>query len=563
MAVHKADGAAIDPRTTVKINALDEGTGTIPDPYDGDTDFSHWKKEILPAAPRLGQDTKWLDWKVKAANDMSGFIRAKPHHDLGVESDAVSATMQALSRMRKSRPTRLPGVCIGAALLSILPCAWAGTPNYGIEQGVSLADSQNPEIVIARKKLEAARGGFIEARSGYLPSVVSSGFADKRKTQNDTRLRDEDYNASVRALQNLYTGGAVTNQVAIAELQIEKQECELQEVRNKVAMDVRVGFYDLLLNRAKVNVRENSLRVLNEELRSQEERLRAGIVGKLNVQRAQVALSNEQPELANARTLLTNSYLRLGELFGTDYGADPGQPQFEVAGKLQYAAVHPDLNQCLARADTKRPEIRARQIDVEIEDRQYEVDRAELRPHLQAFSGYEIYNERDPAVGSEFNHGYLVGVSGTWHIFDGFATKGRMQATRARRGAAMAALEAARRSVASEVRSAFLDLEQGENIIQTETKSVQTADESLEIAKSNLAAGLGTQLDILQAAADVTRTRTTRLSAIYLHNVALARLARACASSPDELNFAANRLKPHNEKQAADMAQPPAKLTQR
>ncbi|HET9801401.1 MAG TPA: TolC family protein, partial [Chthoniobacterales bacterium] len=97
----------------------------------------------------------------------------------------------------------------------------------------------------------------------------------------------------------------------------------------------------------------------------------------------------------------------------------------------------------------------------------------------------------------------------------------------------------------------------------TETQSVQTADESLEIAKTNLSAGLGTQLDILQAASDVTRTHTTRLSAIYLHNVALARLARACGSTPDELNFASNRVKPRNEKQATEIAQPPAKLTKR
>jgi outer membrane protein TolC len=138
-----------------------------------------------------------------------------------------------------------------------------------------------------------------------------------------------------------------------------------------------------------------------------------------------------------------------------------------------------------------------------------------------------------------------------------------MQATHARREAAVAALEAARRAVASEVRSAFLDLQQGETVLESATKSVQTADESLEITKTNLAAGLGTQLDILQAAADVTRTRTTRLSAIYLHNVALARLARACGSPPDTLNFAANRLKKSHEKQAIDMAAPPAKLTKR
>src|SRR6202030_88166 len=101
-----------------------------------------------------------------------------------------------------------------------------------------------------------------------------------------------------------------------------------------------------------------------------------------------------------------------------------------------------------------------------------------------------------------------------------------------------------------------------DNVLQSETKNVQTADESLEITKQNLAAVRGTQLDILQAAADVTRTRTTRLSAIYLHDVALARLARACGSSPESLDFASDRLKQRHEKQAFDLAEPPAKLTQ-
>ena len=473
--------------------------------------------------------------------------------------------MQAFLRMfvRKKQSADWVSILVAVAIVGFCSVTRAQPPTYTIDQGVALADDQNPDILIARKKLEAARGGLLEARSGYLPSVISTGFADKRQTQNNTDLRDEDYNASIRALQNVYTGGAVSNQVEIAKLLIEKQQCDLEEVRNKVAMDVRVAFYDVLLNRSKVRVRENSVRVLNEELKTQEERLSAGIVGNLNVRRAQVALANEEPELANAKTQLTNSYLRLGELFGLDYRTQPGQSRFEVAGQLQYAALHPDLNECLGRADANRCEIKARQIDVEIEDRQYLVDRAELRPHVQLFSGYEVYSERDPNAGPEFNHGYLVGVNATWHLFDGFATKGRMQATRARREAAVQALEATRRAVASEVHGAFLDLEQADNVLQSETKNVQTADESLEITKSNLAAGLGTQLDILQAAADVTRTRTTRLSAIYLHNVALARLARGCGSTPEALDFASNRLKKHNEKQAFDVAQPPAEITKR
>ena len=439
-------------------------------------------------------------------------------------------------------------------------------PTYTVEQGVALAAEQNPEIIIARKKVEAARGGLITARSGYLPSLLSTGFADKRQaqTQNQTRtqLRNEDYNASVRALENVYTGGAVSSQVAIAKLNIEKETYELEETINRVALDVRTAFYDILLNRAKVRVREDSVRALEEESKTQQERLHAGMVGILNVRRADVTLANERPELINAKTQLKNSYLRLGELLGIDGRSEIDNP-FEVAGQLQYEDRRPDLNECLARADAGRAEIKARQKDIEIEDRQYIVDRSELRPQVQVFSGYEVYSERDPAVGPEFNHGYIVGVTGTWHLFDGFAAKGRMQATRARREAAMQALEAARRSVASEVRGAFFDLEQVDKVLESETKNVQTADESLEIAKRNLAAGLGTQLDVLQAAADVTRTRTTRLSAIHLHSVALAKLARASGSRPEALDFASNANKQRNEKQAVDLAHPPPKLSRR
>jgi outer membrane protein TolC len=181
---------------------------------------------------------------------------------------------------------------------------------------------------------------------------------------------------------------------------------------------------------------------------------------------------------------------------------------------------------------------------------------------VEAFSGYEVYSELDPLVGPEFNHGFVVGLNATWHIFDGFATRGRMQATRARRDAALHALEAARVSVASDVRSAFLDMQQADRVLQSETRNVQNADESLEIAKGNLAAGLGTQLDILQAASDVTRTRTTRFGAIYLHNVALARLARASAREPVALGFTARSAADHkqSEKRILDVASPPANL---
>ena len=93
-------------------------------------------------------------------------------------------------------------------LIARTDISFAAVPTYSLDQAVALAQKQNPDIDVARKKLEAARGGVIEARSGYLPSVVSSGIYRYREQQEDTTLRKNDYNASVRIVQNLYTGGA-------------------------------------------------------------------------------------------------------------------------------------------------------------------------------------------------------------------------------------------------------------------------------------------------------------------------------------------------------------------
>jgi len=261
------------------------------------------------------------------------------------------------------------------AVLLVVACRLSTTgytapPSYGIEEAVALAQSQNPEITIARKKVQAARGGVIEARSGYLPSVVSTGLLRQREHQSDSRLRDEDYNASLRVVENLYTGGAVSSQVAIARLNLEIQQLELQAIANRVEMDVRIAFNELLLNRARIRVREQSVAVMQEEMKAQQERFSAGTVGQLNVRRAEVALANEQPELIDAQTQLKNSYLRLGELFGTESRSKADKSRFEVAGQLQYRPRHPDLNECLARADTERPEIKAKAKSIEIEDRQ-------------------------------------------------------------------------------------------------------------------------------------------------------------------------------------------------
>ena len=162
-----------------------------------------------------------------------------------------------------------------AAALAACSESLQAMPVYGIEQAVALAQEHNPEILIARKKVMAAHGSFIEARSGYLPWLSSSGLADKRQTKSETNLRQEDYNAILKLEQNLYTGGAVSSQVAIAQLNIAKANYELQETISRVTMDVRIAFNELSVEPGESpRPRKFRTSVLDEELKSQQEQLK-------------------------------------------------------------------------------------------------------------------------------------------------------------------------------------------------------------------------------------------------------------------------------------------------
>src|SRR4051812_32298683 len=111
-------------------------------------------------------------------------------------------------------------------------------PAFTADEAVAAARKKNPEILMAAKQLEAAKGSVVEARAGFLPGVISTGLLRKRETVESSRLRSNDYEASLRVVQNLYTGGASASQLTIARLNEEKRMLEYQALINRVSMDV-------------------------------------------------------------------------------------------------------------------------------------------------------------------------------------------------------------------------------------------------------------------------------------------------------------------------------------
>jgi outer membrane protein TolC len=443
------------------------------------------------------------------------------------------------------------------------PVSPAATP-LPASSRLTLADcinrilERNPDVLVAKKKLEEAAGGIVEARAGYLPSLTTSGSYMRVEKDYMTLggalpgRRPELWNVAIRLTETIYSGGAVGGKMQMARLNRQARLLEYEAMLDRVIMETRVAFYEILQNKAQVAVHEQAVVFLEGELQNQRHRQQVGNANRLHALRAEVSLSLERAALLEARNRLLNSHAKLAELLAVSAPAVPprrdykqivpNEPpavprpvidnvaEFEVEGQLTYTKRSLDLGTCLAQALAQRPEVKVREKELAIQKQQLIVDRSASRPKVDLFVGYDVVNEPNAAASQNYYSGYLAGVAVTWQLFDGFLARGKAAATRARMTQAELAQEATDHTIQTEVVQAFHDLKQAEETIQTQQQNVKLADESLRLAQSNVELGLSTQLDLLQARVDLTRAQTTELSARFTYNAALARLQRAISS---------------------------------
>jgi len=62
----------------------------------------------------------------------------------------------------------------------------APLPRYTLQQCIDRALEQNADVLVAKKRLEAAAGTIVEARAGFLPNLTSSANYERLQTDYAT-----------------------------------------------------------------------------------------------------------------------------------------------------------------------------------------------------------------------------------------------------------------------------------------------------------------------------------------------------------------------------------------
>jgi len=415
-----------------------------------------------------------------------------------------------------------------------------GLPRFTLEQAILTALQRNADIQRAKQEIERAKGVYLELRADALPRIDAGGtFLDTDphlgRSNGDgggpNVVREASYNFSLRATQIVFAGGRVVSQIKSSEFLRDSAYFAFRDTIDTVVAQVRQQFYLVLLNRALIGVQEESVNLLRSQLEDQQNRFDAGTVPRFNVLQAQVALSNQYPELIRARNDYQIAALALAKTIGLDF--DPvrgGGLPFEAVGELRYVARNIPLPTAIELAKDRRPLLKQQKANVLASNAQVGIARAGYFPEIRATGGSDFRSSPLSTDINDVRSGYVFGANGTWAIWDWGQTYGRVKQARALREQAKITLDDANRQVELEVQTAYSNMIQSRELIRSQEQTVGQAQEALRLASARLSAGAGTQLEVLNARVEVTRALSISFQALYAYNNAVAEFDRATAS---------------------------------
>ena len=423
------------------------------------------------------------------------------------------------------------GFTIAVTAADTNAAAWLTRP-LSLADALNTALTQNATILKAQNDLAASHGLVVQTRAVALPQVTASGrYVDEEITLiagSPFPAPHQSWNGGIQIIQAIYEGGKLRAAIQAADATKQQAVAQYQTTVADTLLAVRLAYYDTLLAGQEITVHEASVVLLQKELEDQQHRLDAGTVPRFNVLRAEVAVANERPNLIRARNQHRIAKNNLANLLGYNLPRDIWENiPLNLTDALAAAPYEVNLPDAIQQAFTRRTELTALRKQVELNQLNIVNAKSGFKPTVQVFAGYNwMNNQFTTSLGNELD-GWNAGAQMSWNIFDGLLTHGKVIQANSQFARAKTDLADQSRQIELAVRTAYSDFLEAKEVLDSQTKVQEQADEALREAKARADAGTGTQLDVLDAETSLTQARTTQIQALHDYTAARAKLERA------------------------------------
>ena len=284
---------------------------------------------------------------------------------------------------------------------------------------IEKALKNNLQLNAERKSFESAKQSKNISRSEFLPSITVSGnqsssTSTNRTNQNGTKLADtnsDSENKTVSIEQRIFSGFKGLNTFKKSELETQKANLSLREVKQQTILDTASAYFDLIFKSKNEKFNLSNVNLFERQVESDSVRLQKGEITLTDLAQSESSLAGANAELINAKTEFFASQTNFERI------TREKAPNSENLDQKVALTLPDNLEASLISASLNNVDLLISQLDYEIAIKDLNIEKARLSP--SASINYSKSENNDFSSTVDDNDQEMVKATVTWPIIKG------------------------------------------------------------------------------------------------------------------------------------------------
>ncbi|MCI6301161.1 TolC family protein [Megasphaera elsdenii] len=406
-----------------------------------------------------------------------------------------------------------------------------GTVDLNLPKTVQMALDYNRDIKNSQYALKKAEYAINQAQAGKKPTVdYNFGAQRSRATDAATYSRAASLMGSANSISNafsngisvnipLYTGGLVEGQIDVAKLGKTNAQEEILRVEQATKYSAIEGYYGLLAYQELQGVYHEAVDNLQGHLDNVQAQYNVGTKAKVDVLSSDVSLANAKTTAITADNNVAIAESNLNNILGL-----PLETKLNLADhQLPFDTYNISLQEAMDYAMKYRPEVLQAAIAVQEAERSIDIADAGNKPTVAITGGNDWADNTFPGIDAN-KRSWKVAAGVTYNFYDGGATKAKVNQAKQDLLVARETEQKTRESVQLQVKQAYLNIRSAAQKVEETQTVVDQARENYRIQNIRYQAGVGINLDVLDAQLSLNQAQVNHIQALYDYNVGIAKL---------------------------------------
>lgn len=306
---------------------------------------------------------------------------------------------------------------------------------------LTTARQRSPQVIASEIEIALSEARVYAADAPRLPSLGANlNFATSQTAvsgDNSTQNRDQGFFYLVTLNQAIFQWGALKNQSAIADINVQIAQKNHAEAHRLLALNLRQQYLGLVARKLAIAQARNAFRLTEAGQALEREKLSRGLVPRSSVESRELSLREGRLQLARLEEDFASDRRRFARVAGLGElpesaipAAIPKPALIGAVAQALVSALNRDGGRSLFEAEIIA--LRLREADL-----RYDIAKVRLRPKIYASLGSSLDNATTATTNNVTQQAVTrqtASLNAQWDIFDGLATRGaKKEALTARR----------------------------------------------------------------------------------------------------------------------------------